>query len=167
MKAFFYRILPSYLDYWKRAFDFNGRTKRIDFWAATLMGILATFLAGLLIDLILISPFDLATIENFEPDSIQKSWFYAAWEAINGIPLLAMEIRRNRDAGAKAWIIALAFSGLINTFIVLIEGPLVPAVSQLPAARIIFFIIGIPPLIYTFLPSNNKITEINNGIIAS
>ena len=76
-------------------------------------GVAATFLIALAISLIHMFPYDLSTIENFDSkELIQKSWLYAAWEAINGVPLFTMEIRRVRDAGAKSWVMALALSGL-------------------------------------------------------
>ncbi len=118
-------------------------------------GVAATFLITLAISLIHMFPYDLSTIDNFDSkELIQKSWLYAAWEAINGVPLFTMEIRRVRDAGAKSWVMALALSGLINTIFILIGGPLVPTIPPMSAARIALFVIGIPPLVYTFLPSH-------------
>ena len=101
IKKFISLLIPSYVNYWVRAFDFKGRTKRIDFWAASVMRGLIYFPFRLFTNL---APY---IFEDQVNASIAVS-FAELWLAVNIVPLLAMAIRRIRDAGdGRLWWLAL------------------------------------------------------------
>ena len=75
-------LIESYRDYWKRAFDFKGKTKRNEFWWAFL---------GLII---------VNQIISFLPESFNV--FIGLYVLANIIPGLSINVRRLRDLG-KRW----------------------------------------------------------------
>tara|TARA_B100000674_G_scaffold159842_1_gene127668 strand:- start:515 stop:958 length:444 start_codon:yes stop_codon:yes gene_type:complete len=94
MKKFFSYLIPSYKEYWRKAADFKGRTTRIEFWAT----ITASFIATAVV--LIIGKF----INNpTEVDSDITVFINTAWFLINLMPMVAVEIRRLRDAGGSIW----------------------------------------------------------------
>ncbi len=75
-------IIQAYKDYWKRAFDFKGKTKRKEFWWAIL---------GLII---------VNQIVSFLPDSFKV--FIGLYVLANIVAGISLNIRRLRDVG-KNW----------------------------------------------------------------
>ena len=73
-------MLNFYPQFWTRAFDFEGRTSRIDYWKIVLVNIIL----GLL-------------LSNLAPGALYTVF---AWASI--CPGLAMNIRRIRDTG-RVW----------------------------------------------------------------
>ena len=86
-------LIESYRDYWKRAFDFKGKTKRNEFWWAFL---------GLII---------VNQIISFLPESFNV--FIGLYVLANIIPGLSINIRRLRDLG-KRWLVKYPLSHLLS-----------------------------------------------------
>ena len=78
-------MFEAYKSFWTRAFDFQGRTSRPDYWWA----VLASFLVGLVLAIL---------------GSVAESLMalYALYYFAGIIPNLSMSIRRVRDMG-KSW----------------------------------------------------------------
>jgi len=73
-------VLNFYTQFWTRAFDFEGRTSRIDYWKIVLVNIILGVL-----------------LSNLAPGALYTVF---AWASI--CPGLAMNIRRIRDTG-RPW----------------------------------------------------------------
>ena len=73
-------MLSFYPQFWTRAFDFEGRTSRIDYWKIVLVNLI---LGGVL-------------------SRISPSAIYIVFGVASICPGLAMNIRRIRDTG-RAW----------------------------------------------------------------
>ena len=114
-------MIKAYIDFWKRAFDFSGRSTRPDFWWAYLVNVIIITILTVFCVLI---PFfsnvdfsDPALLNN--PTELQKIIIIYAWplmlfSLIELIPQLSLQIRRLRDAGFHpAWVL-LSYIGLIR-----------------------------------------------------
>ena len=73
-------MLSFYPQFWTKAFDFKGRTKRIDFWKIIIVNIVLAIL-----------------LSKFTP-----VYFYFIFVIASICPGLSMNIRRIRDTG-KQW----------------------------------------------------------------
>ena len=73
-------MLSFYPQFWTKAFDFQGRTKRIDFWKIIIVNLVLAIL-----------------LSKFTPDYI-----YFIFVVASICPGLSMNIRRIRDTG-KQW----------------------------------------------------------------
>ena len=104
-------MIEAYKSFWTRAFDFQGRTSRPDYWWT----VLASFLVGLVL-----------AILGSAAESLMA--LYALYYFAGIIPNLSMSIRRVRDMG-KSWpwifINLLPIAGPI-WFLVLLCRPSVP-----------------------------------------
>ena len=78
-------MIEAYKSFWTRAFNFQGRTSRPDYWRA----VLASFLVGLVL-----------AILSSAAESLMA--LYALYYFAGIIPNLSMSIRRVRDMG-KFW----------------------------------------------------------------
>ena len=112
-------MIKAYIAFWKRAFDFKGRSSRPEFWWPFLVNILIGFLYGLLV----IAPIIFVTISNSHvnmADSVafqefitnttrsvlsQYMWPVTVFQIVTLIPNISLQLRRLRDAGFHpAWI---------------------------------------------------------------
>ena len=78
----------TYIDYWKRYFDFEGKSTRTQFW----MVVLFDLLIGLVVGLFALIPGAKKIFDVID----------YIWSIVNLIPGLAISVRRLRDAG-KSW----------------------------------------------------------------
>ena len=78
-------MIEAYKSFWTRAFDFQGRTSRPDYWCA----VLASFLVALVINILV---------------SMSEAFiaFYVLYSFAGIIPNISISIRRMRDMG-KSW----------------------------------------------------------------
>ena len=139
MKKFFSYLLPSYKEYWRRAADFQGKTTRIEFWAAIVVsGILSSIV-------MIIGKF----INNpTEVESDLTAFIGSAWFLINLMPSIALEIRRLRDArGTIWWAPALLLTRLIATTL---DQPMRTYLT------ITYLAVGLVPLWYFCQPSHES-----------
>ena len=84
-------MIYAYLDFWRRAFDFAGRSDRPDYWWAIFANMLITILSLIF----------LLTVGE------------------DAAPLLSLSIRRLRDAGYHWAFIFVSFIPVIGNFILL------------------------------------------------
>ena len=96
-------MIKAYIDFWKRAFDFRGRSTRPDYWWAYLVNvIIITILTVFCVLIPFFSNVDLsdpALLNN--PTELQKIIITYAWplmifSLIELIPQLSLQIRRLR-----------------------------------------------------------------------
>jgi len=81
-------VIKAYIDFWKRAFDFSGRSTRPDYWWAYL-------------------------VNELQKIIITYAWPLMLFSLIELIPQLSLQIRRLRDAGFHpAWVL-LSYIGLV------------------------------------------------------
>ena len=105
-------LVSAYQAFWTRAFDFSGRTRRIDFWLTVLVNVVISIA--------------LAIIAGFV-DFLQNLNGLFSFAVI--IPTISMVIRRLRDAG-KEWpwlfLLLVPFIGAI-WLIIIYCSPSIPA----------------------------------------
>ncbi|MFR8245741.1 MAG: DUF805 domain-containing protein [Streptococcus sp.] len=112
-------MIKAYIDFWKRAFDFSGRSTRPDYWWVYLINVIISTI--LVVGFVLIPFFsnvshNPALLNN--QTELQKIIFSLclatnAFSLIELIPQLSLQIRRLRDAGFHpAWVL-LSYIGLI------------------------------------------------------
>ena len=94
MRKFLSFCIPSYKDYWRRANDFKGRTRRIEYWGAVTVSAALSF-AVYILGKFLNDPVDV--------ESELTTNIMITWGLINLIPGISLEMRRLRDAGAWIW----------------------------------------------------------------
>ena len=99
-------MIYAYLDFWRRAFDFAGRSDRPDYWWAIFSNMFITILS--LIFLLTVGD-DAAPLLSL----IQIYGFFTI------IPNLSLSIRRLRDAGYHWAFIFVSFIPVIGNFILL------------------------------------------------
>lgn len=95
-------LFDYYKLFWQRAFNFTGRSRRKEYWAATLFNsiFIFIFLASIFI----------------EDHSISKifSFLYGIFILITVIPNLSLCIRRLHDVGKSGWFYLIGFIPIIN-----------------------------------------------------
>lgn len=113
-------MIKAYIDFWKRAFDFRGRSTRPDYWWAYLVNvIIITILTVFCVLIPFFSNVDLsdpALLNNsteLQKIIITYAWPLMLFSLIELIPQLSLQIRRLRDAGFyPAWVL-LSYIGLV------------------------------------------------------
>lgn len=105
--------MSEFLDFWRHYADFKGKTARRSFWISIVLWSVVSF--ALLIVLSIVGLFVL----NLEPDRAERiarvgvSCVYG-WASI--VPLLAITVRRLRDAGYSAksflWLLLPGIGGI-------------------------------------------------------
>jgi len=90
-------VINSYLEMWKRAFDFGGESQRKEFWLAFLVN---AIIAGILYATGIMA-------------------LYSIYCLLAIIPGIALEIRRIRDTGKSPFYIFVMFIPLAGGFMLL------------------------------------------------
>ena len=111
-------MIKAYIDFWKRAFDFRGRSTRPDYWWAYLVNVIIIIILTVFCVLIpFFSNVDLSDPANsteLQKIIITYAWPLMLFSLIELIPQLSLQIRRLRDAGFHpAWVL-LSYIGLIR-----------------------------------------------------
>ena len=95
-------LFDYYKLFWQRAFNFTGRSRRKEYWSATLFNsiFIFIFLASIFI----------------EDHSISKILYflYVIFILIIAIPNLSLCIRRLHDVGKSGWFYLIGFIPIIN-----------------------------------------------------
>lgn len=95
-------LFDYYKLFWQRAFNFTGRSRRKEYWAATLFNsiFIFIFLASIFI----------------EDHSISKILYFlhVIFILIIAIPNLSLCIRRLHDVGKSGWFYLIGFIPIIN-----------------------------------------------------
>ena len=114
-------MIKAYIDFWKRAFDFRGRSTRPDYWWAYLVNvIIITILTVFCVLIPFFSNVDLsdpALLNNsteLQKIIITYAWPLMLFSLIELIPQLSLQIRRLRDAGFHPSWVLLSYIGLIR-----------------------------------------------------
>lgn len=85
----------AYKAYWKRYFDFKGRTSRSNFWWA----ILAQFIVSIIV--------------GFLARMLDTNAVSSLWSLITFIPGLSMNVRRLHDVDRSGWLILAAYVPIV------------------------------------------------------
>lgn len=113
-------MIKAYIDFWKRAFDFRGRSTRPDYWWAYLVNVIIIIILTVFCVLIpffsnvdLSDPALLNNSTELQKIIITYAWPLMLFSLIELIPQLSLQIRRLRDAGFHpAWVF-LSYIGII------------------------------------------------------
>ena len=101
----------------KGAFDFNGRSRRKEFWYVVLFNFILCFS-------LILFPFLIAlVISGFETAYIVFSVLYVfiwLYSIIIAIPMLALEVRRLHDIGKSGWWILITLIPIVGGIIMLV-----------------------------------------------
>lgn len=105
-------LFDYYKLFWQRAFNFTGRSRRKEYWAATLFNSIFIFI--FLAIVFIINDYSISRILYF---------LYGIFILITFIPNLSLCIRRLHDVGKSGWFYLLGF---------------IPIIGLWPAALILF-----------------------------
>lgn len=99
-------MIKAYIDFWKRAFDFKGRSSRPDYWWAFLVNVLITLVFTIAFVWVPLAVAINASGISITNDSqafmvLVSSYMWPTWipTLILFIPQLSLQVRRLRDAG--------------------------------------------------------------------
>ena len=112
-----YYIADYVKEFWGRAFDFTGKTKRKEFWLTFLLAFILYFLIFALpigvyvFSKILYSSDPIETVNSLSRNISFLSWFIAI---VNIIPGLSIQVRRLNDIGREPGWVLLSFIPLIS-----------------------------------------------------
>ena len=114
-------IIDFFREFWVRAFDFTGKTRRKEFW----LTILTAFILYFLIFGLPISFYVFAEINNSQDvvatsSSLSKNISYLSWliAIVNLIPSLSIQVRRLNDIGKDPGWVLLSFVPLISFLLI-------------------------------------------------
>ena len=104
---------PLFLEFWRKSFDFKGKTSRRDYWITVLqLGCIYLFVLSLALLHSIISS---NTLEGLTEFSINFGWIVAIFTFI---PNLAIQVRRLNDIGKEpAWVL-LSFVPFISLILI-------------------------------------------------
>lgn len=88
-------MINAYKAYWKRYFDFKGRTSRGNYWWAFLAQFIVAILVGFIANMLDISALD------------------SLWSLVTLIPGLSLCVRRLHDVDRSGWWIVIVYVPLI------------------------------------------------------
>jgi len=114
-------VIKYVKEFWGRAFDFKGKTRRKDFWLTLLQGfILSIFIIGLPMFFYISTEIYNSVDPVVTANSLSRNISYIAWliAIINLIPSLSIQIRRLNDIGKEpAWVL-LSFVPFISFLLI-------------------------------------------------
>lgn len=95
-------MLYYYGLFWKNFFNFDGRSRRAEYWYALLGIVLTSFVVGIIAGLLGIGLLS------------------SIWELVILIPSIAISIRRLHDIGKSGWWVLINFIPLIGFIVLLV-----------------------------------------------
>jgi uncharacterized membrane protein YhaH (DUF805 family) len=98
--------MNAYLDAYRRAFDFTGRSTRSEFWLFALFGTLAV-IAALLIDTIVLH-------------ETGTTWLATLVSLAQAVPSISVGVRRLHDTGRSGWWYLIALIPLAGFVVLLV-----------------------------------------------
>ena len=116
-----YYIADYVKEFWGRAFDFTGKTKRKEFWLTFLLAFILYFLIFALpigvyvFSKILYSSDPIETVNSLSRNISFLSWFIAI---VNIIPGLSIQVRRLNDIGKEPGWVLLSFIPFISFLLI-------------------------------------------------
>ena len=103
---------PLFVEFWRKSFNFTGKTNRRDYWITVLQ---LGFIYLLFLSLALFSLNSSNTLEGLTEFSINFGWTVAI---VTFIPNLAIQVRRLNDIGKEpAWVL-LSFVPFISLILI-------------------------------------------------
>lgn len=114
-------ILDYVKEFWGRAFDFTGKTKRKNFWLTLLQGfILYFFIIGFPIGFYVFSEIYNSSNPVETANSLSRTISYISWFGliINFIPSLSIQVRRLNDVGRDPCWVLLSFIPFISFILI-------------------------------------------------
>ncbi|MHA3960854.1 DUF805 domain-containing protein [Synechococcus sp. LTW-G] len=103
-------MIRAYFAFWKRSFDFTGRTSRSDFWwaiAGNLSAIAIVFVAWYLVRFVCIG-------DCAESTKVMSTMSALLYLAASFIPNISIQIRRLRDVGQSPYLILTCFIPIVG-----------------------------------------------------
>ena len=116
-----YYIADYVKEFWGRAFDFKGKTKRKEFWLTFLLAFILYFLIFSLsigvyvFSKIYYSSDPIETVNSLSRNISYLSWFIAI---VNIIPGLSIQVRRLNDIGKEPEWVLLSFVPFISFLLI-------------------------------------------------
>ena len=110
-------IIDYVKEFWVRAFDFTGKTKRKDFWLTISQAfVLYILIIGLPIGFYIFSEIYNSTNSVETVNTLSKNISYISWlvAIINLIPSLSIQVRRLNDIGKEPGWVLLSFIPFIS-----------------------------------------------------
>ena len=104
---------PLFLEFWRKSFDFKGKTSRRDYWITVLqLGCIYLFVLSLAL---LHSLKSSNTLEGLNEFSINFGWIVAIFTFI---PNLAIQVRRLNDIGKEPVWVLLSFVPFVSLILI-------------------------------------------------
>lgn len=104
------KILASYIAFWKRAFDFSGRTSRAEYWYAIIGHILASIVLSFFLGILSVI---------FGNESFIVTVISGLYSLVLLIPSISFGVRRLHDIGFSGLLYLINFTG-IGAFVLLV-----------------------------------------------
>lgn len=104
------KILASYIAFWKRAFDFSGRTSRAEYWYAIVGHILASIVLSFFLGILSVI---------FGDESFIVTVISGLYSLVLLIPSISFGVRRLHDIGFSGLLYLINFTG-IGAFVLLV-----------------------------------------------
>ena len=114
-------IIDYVKEFWVRAFDFTGKTKRKDFWLTISQAfVLYILIIGLPIGFYIFSEIYNSTNSVETVNTLSKNISYISWlvAIINLIPSLSIQVRRLNDIGKEPGWVLLSFIPFISFLLI-------------------------------------------------
>ncbi len=135
--------MRCYLDLWKRTFDYKGVSTRQEYRVPLIVTLALGALTAAL--------WCIGTVE-FEDGLMIAGVLTGVLFTLHVIPMMALTVRRLRDAGKKPWLAVVSCLAGIGTLLVMLVCLLsVSTTGELPLSNINACVYGPPP----FDPNNN------------
>lgn len=101
------KIIANYIAYWKRAFDFKGRSSRSEYWYA----VLGTIIVSLIIMIVLAFIGGIFNVIGIS-FSGAASVIYSVYYILSYIASISLSVRRLHDIGLTGWLYLIMFTGI-------------------------------------------------------
>lgn len=104
--------MGTYLDGWKRTFNFSGKSTRAQFWTFTILNVILVYAAYVVMFADLIAnEGELAGVLSIGMFVFAFFYFFASW---------SISVRRLHDSGKSGWCLLLGIIPVIGEIILLV-----------------------------------------------
>jgi uncharacterized membrane protein YhaH (DUF805 family) len=112
--------MNSYVQVWKRAFDFSGRSRRREFWLFTLINIVINFVLATIESLLGFGGFQTMNVGGTSVTFFQTGVLTAIFSVLVLLPSIAVGIRRLHDTDRSGFWYFIALVPIVGPIVLLV-----------------------------------------------
>ena len=112
-----FNLVTAYISMWKKCFQFNGRSRRSEYWWSSLASLLVTWILYGLFFVVIILP---ANVDGDMSLARTASLVWQMGSIILALPGWSMMVRRLHDVGKSAWNLLWYFVPCVGVIVLLI-----------------------------------------------